>query len=64
MTDLDGVGACVWALDTELGDEGAAALAGPLGTLVHFTSLDLGCTCLVCVACVMHAVSNSVKLSD
>ena len=47
---------------SKLGAEGAAALAGPLGKLVHLTRLDLGGTwhggvACVCVACVyIHAV--------
>ena len=32
---------CVWAPDNRLGADGAAALAGPLGKLVHLTSLDV-----------------------
>ena len=35
---------CVWAPDNRLGAEGAAALAGPLGKLVHLTSLNLSST--------------------
>ena len=35
-------------------------MAGPLGKLVHLTSLDLSCTWHgesgVCIACCMHAV--------
>ena len=50
----------MWAPDNGLGEEGAAALADPLGKLVHLTSLDLygtwhgdvGCVSRVC----MHAV--------
>ena len=34
----------VWAPDNGLGALGAAALADPLGKLVHLTSLDLSCT--------------------
>ena len=46
VTDVDGVGVCVcvWAPGNDLGAEGAAALADPLGKLVHLTSLDLGGT--------------------
>ena len=45
----------VWAPDNELHASGAAALADPLGKLVHLTSLNLCCTWHgesgVCVAC-------------
>ena len=44
VTDEEGLG-CVWAPGNELGEKGAAAaLADPLGKLVHLTSLDLGGT--------------------
>ena len=60
MTDVEGVGVCLWAPDNELGAEGAAALADPLGELVHLTSLDLSSTWHGGVGCVsrvcMHAV--------
>ena len=50
---------CLWAPDNELGAEGAAALADPLGELVHLTSLDLSSTWHGGVGCVsrvcMHA---------
>ena len=35
----------MWAPGNDLAAEGAAALAGALGKLVHLTSLDLRCTC-------------------
>ena len=42
VTDVEGVGVWVWALEIVLGAEGAAAaLAGLLGNLVHLTSLNL-----------------------
>ena len=50
-----GVWVWVWAPDNGLGAEGAAALADPLGKLVHLTSLDLSSTWhggVVCVTCV------------
>ena len=54
---------CVWAPGNGLGAEGAAALAEPLGKLVHLASLDLygtwhgGVGCVACVfAC--RAVSE------
>ena len=64
-------------LGNGLGAEGAAALADPLGKLVHLTSLNLGCTwhggawgvCCVCV-CMPCRVGvcvggcGSVKLCD
>ena len=46
---------CVRVPGNDLGAEGAAALADPLGKLVHLTSLNLSSTChggAVCVACV------------
>ena len=43
---------CVWAPGNGLSAEGAAALAGPLGKLVHLTSLNLGCTWHGGVVCV------------
>ena len=50
----------VWAPDNELHASGAAALADPLGKLVHLTSLNLCCTWYGRVGCVsrvcMHAV--------
>ena len=45
----------VLPLGNGLGAEGAAALADPLGKLVHLTSLNLSSPChggVVCVACV------------
>ena len=55
VTDVEGVGVCVWAPGNGLDAEGAAALADPLGKLVHLTSLNLSSTChggVGCVACV------------
>ena len=50
----------MWAPGNGLSAEGAAALAGPLGKLVHLTRLNLGGTwhgVVGCVSCVcMHAV--------
>ena len=54
MADVEGLG-WVWAPGNALGEEGAAALAGPLSKLVHLTSLDLDGTWhggVGCVACV------------
>ena len=50
---------CVWAPGNGLGAEGAAALAEPLGKLVHLASLDLYgtwrgrgvCRMCVCMPC-------------
>ena len=52
MADVDVVVVCLWAPDNELDAEGAAALAGPLGKLVHLTSLDLSCMWHGGVGCV------------
>ena len=57
-----GVGVGVLASDNGLGAEGAAALAGPLGKLVHLTRLDLrgtwhggeGCVSRTCIHAVPH----------
>ena len=77
VTDVDGIGTCVcgWAPGNELGAEGAAALAGPLGKLVHLTSLNLRgtwhggvvcvcrvCVCMACRARVSVGSRGSVKL--
>ena len=51
----DGVGVGLWAPGNALGAEGTAALADPLGKLVHLKSLDLRGTWhggVECVACV------------
>ena len=43
----------MWTPDNDLGADWAAALADPLGKLVHLTSLNLRCTWhggVVCVA--------------
>ena len=60
MTDVDGFGMCVWAPDTGLGAEGAAALAGPLGKLVHLTSLNLSCMWHGGVVCVLRVCMHAV----
>ena len=55
VTDVEGFGVCVWAPGTDLDAEAAAALADPLGKLVHLTSLDMSSTWhggVMCVACV------------
>ena len=55
VTDVDVVGVWAWAPGNGLGVGGASALAGPLGKLVHLTSLNLssawheGVWCVVCV---------------
>ena len=51
MADVEGLG-WVWEPDSELGAGGAAALADPLGKLVHLTRLDLRGTCHGGVVCV------------
>ena len=50
----------MWAPDNGLGAEGAAALADPLGKLVHLTSLDLSCMCHGGVGCVSRVCMYAV----
>ena len=56
VTDVEGLGGVgAWAPDNRLGADGAAALADPLGKLVHLASLDVRGTWhggVGCVACV------------
>ena len=63
----------MWAPDNGLGEEGAAALADPLGKLVHLTSLDLCgtwrgvcrvCVCMPCRVRVCLGGCGRVKLCD
>ena len=50
----------VWAPDDWLGADGAAALAGPLGKLVHLTSLNLSCMWHGGVVCVLRVCMHAV----
>ena len=50
----------MWAPGNGLSAEGAAALAGPLGKLVHLTSLSLSGTWLGGVVCVLRVCMHAV----
>ena len=60
VTDVEGFGVCVWAPGTDLDAEAAAALADPLGKLVHLTSLDLWCMWHGGVGCVSRVCMHGV----
>ena len=60
MTDVEGVGVYVWAPGNELCAEEAAALADPLGKLVHLTSLNLSSPCHGGVVCVLRVCMHAV----
>ena len=59
MADVEGLG-WVWAPGNALGEEGAAALADPLGKLVHLTRLALGGTWHGGVGCVLRVCMHAV----
>ena len=59
MADVEGLG-WVWAPGNALGEEGAAALADPLGKLVHLTSLDFECAWREDVVCVSRVCMHGV----
>ena len=57
---MEGLGLGVWTPGNDLGAEEAAALADPLGKLVHLTSLDLYCTFHGGVGCVLRVCMHAV----